>query len=536
MAIVVFAIAVTIRLAYLVMYAHSPFFGNYVADHEYYRDWALRIAQGQWIGTDVFEKGPLYSYLLGIIYRLFGCHDLGVLAGQLTLGSVTAVLTYSCAKRIFGKGTGLIAGVLSAIYGPMIYYECMIMKSFLLPLMVMLVLYAGLRYGESRCQRWLWLSGIAIGLACLVRENHVLLAVPTIIWVWAQDATGEQTRARRLLHCSLVLAAVVMPIVPCAIRNYAVSGQVVSVTAGGGEVFYMAFGPEAEPVYSPPSFVTSAAYMEHRDFLREAERRTGTSLTRSQSSQYWFRESFRAVIAEPGRVLFLTLRKGAVLFRDFEVPDSASFSDTRKHVSVLWLLPTFGWIMGAGFLGVFVCLRSFRRFLLPLGLAAMLVLSVLLTYNFGRFRIGLVPLWILFAAHGLAWLKACWKDRAVPTNAMRLIGAVLLVAILTVLAFLPLSQTTYHTAQAMNEGITAMHDGDFVRAESQFRLVLSLAKGTDMEYVAHNNLGAALTNQGKLREALGHFARAVELKPDYHDAVQNYQAVRQFLLQESQKP
>jgi hypothetical protein len=36
------------------------------------------------------------------------------------------------------------------------------------------------------------------------------------------------------LNALLLAAAVVLPILPCTVRNYAVSGELVPVTAGGG--------------------------------------------------------------------------------------------------------------------------------------------------------------------------------------------------------------------------------------------------------------------------------------------------------------
>jgi Flp pilus assembly protein TadD len=38
---------------------------------------------------------------------------------------------------------------------------------------------------------------------------------------------------------------------------------------------------------------------------------------------------------------------------------------------------------------------------------------------------------------------------------------------------------------------------------------------------AHNNLGIALLQQGRMNEAIGHFQKAVEIQPDYADAHNN---------------
>ena len=102
--------------------------------------------------------------------------------------------------------------------------------------------------------------------------------------------------------------------------------------------------------------------------------------------------------------MILTFKKAAVLLNDFEVPDSSIFNVTREFIPILRILPTFGWIIGLGLLGIGLCLTRYDQSQLPLGFAAAHALSVLMTYNFGRFRVGLVPLLMLFAAHGVVWI------------------------------------------------------------------------------------------------------------------------------------
>jgi tetratricopeptide (TPR) repeat protein len=43
---------------------------------------------------------------------------------------------------------------------------------------------------------------------------------------------------------------------------------------------------------------------------------------------------------------------------------------------------------------------------------------------------------------------------------------------------------------------------------------------------AHYNLGAALYQKGRITEAIGHFQKALEVRPDYADARRSLDAVR----------
>lgn len=442
----VVGLAAIVRLEYLALFAASPLYRFYIADHLYYRQWALRIAGGDWLGAGVFEQGPLYPYLLGIVFRLFGPHNAVPLALQAAAGVTTCALVYACGERLFGRTAAAIAGVLTAVYGPLVFYDVMLMKSFLSPLLTTLALYALLRSAEGNAPRWTVLAGAAVGLACLERENHILLLLPALAWIGLGspqpgEFSGAGDRSRRFARGALLVAGWALAVSPATIRNAVVAGEFALVTAGGGEVFYMAHGPDATGYYRPPTFVSALPGREHEDFRAEARRRTGREMTRTESSRYWAGEARRAILADPVRALKLAGVKLLILFDDFEVPDSENYRAYGWVIPLLRVLPTFGWITGVGCVGIVIGCGNWRRNLLPLGFLAMHVAGVLLTYNFGRFRIGMTPLVILFAAHAVVWIAAEWKSRR------RLaIGAAAGAGLISAASFLPppgYAETTY---------------------------------------------------------------------------------------------
>src|SRR5262245_18636399 len=65
--------ALLLRLAHLLSLRPLPTFTHYVMDEAYHDAWARRIASGDWLGgPEAFFRAPLYPYLLGLVYRLFG--------------------------------------------------------------------------------------------------------------------------------------------------------------------------------------------------------------------------------------------------------------------------------------------------------------------------------------------------------------------------------------------------------------------------------------------------------------------------------
>ncbi len=514
--------ALVARVVYFFLYHASPLNGYYVLDHQYYLEWARRIAAGDLVGGAVFEQGPLYPYLLAAAFRAVGERMPLVLAVQMAAGLGMTWLAYLSARRLFSPAASLGGGLLVAVYGPLVFYECLAMKSFLSPVLTVVALYAGLRWADGGRLGWLAVQGGAIGLACLERESHVLLWVPAAIWVGSQAAAQDRPWAWRWGRLGVLTAAMVACLIPTALRNYRVGGELVVVTAGGGEVFYMAHGPHANGYYRAPDFVKPNPFVEHEDFRREAERRAGRELTRGESSRFWFRAALRHAAAHPAGTLALTAKKAVILLNDFEVNDSENYRVARRVVGILRWLPSFGWISGLGLIGAAVCWRQGRRHQLLLGLVAAHVASVLLTYNFSRFRLGLTPLWCLLAAQGAAWLVDAWR-REDPATRRRATGYAVIAVLVTVLAFLPppgSAEMTYALDDELLLGRLACRAGDFDFAEMQYQHALLLMRQHEEQFPdSRGNQEALLAarvaedllRHGQPRRAIPYYRHALQL-------------------------
>src|SRR5262245_22680705 len=69
-------------------------------DPLYYHEWALRIAGGDLRGREAFEMSPLYPYLLGFVYKLFGEGPIVPRVLQSILGSLTCAGTALLGTRL----------------------------------------------------------------------------------------------------------------------------------------------------------------------------------------------------------------------------------------------------------------------------------------------------------------------------------------------------------------------------------------------------------------------------------------------------
>lgn len=451
-------LAAAVRVFYLCSLLTGPFAGLHRADQRFYRNWAAEIAEGRLVLPHAFEQGPLYAYGLGLLYSVFGERDWLVLTLQLGTGVVVTASVYVVGRRAYDLPTARLAAFATAVYGPLLYHEGLLMKSFLTPLLTTLVVAVLVGRWPNAFAR-IALAAAGIGLLCLVRESYSL-AIPIVIAVGAMEPESGSPIRRIVVVAGLVLGVVSLVTLPATVHNAAAGRPSVWVTTGGGEVLYMGWRPGATGYYEAPPFVRPDPFFEHEDFRLEAARRLGRPVDSVESARFWTRTAALEIASRPSDAVALTIRKLLILGNDFEVPDSEFYDVARRHTSPLAILPTFGWFLGPALLGLFVRTSLPYRMAI-LGMIGVHVATVLTTYNFGRFRLGATPLGILLASAGTMWIVRC--VRAAEPGTRRLGGVALLVAVLVSGAtFLPppgYAEAGYpRFAQQFDEYVSARQD------------------------------------------------------------------------------
>ena len=521
--VAIFVIAFAARALFFLLRGTSPLDGFLAGDEEYYLAWARRIAAGDWWGSQVFEQAPLYPYLLAVLFRLFGeSRDLAICL-QLAVGGGTAVLVYACARRLAGEATGRVAGLTAALYGPSIFHECMLMKTFLGPFLTSLWIYSGLRYADCRGRAWLACMGLATGVAALVNENHILLSVPAAVWVLLGHSSHHASPRRRAADVALLAIATCLPIAPVAIRNRLVGGEWVAVTAGGGEVFYIGHFEGATGGYTTPEFALADPMSQHEDFRREATRRAGREMSRGESSRYWFAEGLRAIRRDPMEELRRVGRKTLQFFGEEELSEGTDFRVTVHFVPILRWLPTFGWLLGPLILGCLLAIRHWRVWFLPLATVAVFWLSAILIFNLGRFRLSAAPACFMLASFGVVWIfeQAKAGHRAVAA-AMGLLAVALSVASLSTR-----ESAAEDVRLARVLGFMEARRGDHAAAEKHIRRAIDFheaelrSQGDHASRNDSHNLAALNSQLAQVLDALGrhdeaviHHRLAIELPQD----------------------
>ncbi len=116
-------LALSVRLFYLYESSANPSFTTPTVDSRTYDKLARSVAEGKDMNYEFFWQPFFYPAFLSAIYLASNSSIICAKVIQLLLGCVTCLLTYRLGKRIFDRRTGVIAGVMTALYGPLVFFE-----------------------------------------------------------------------------------------------------------------------------------------------------------------------------------------------------------------------------------------------------------------------------------------------------------------------------------------------------------------------------------------------------------------------------
>ena len=511
------AAALLLRLVYLHDLAATPFFSHPQMDALYHDAWARRLAAGDWIGSGVFFRAPLYPYFLGVLYRLFGPAYTLVRVVQFAIGTGTVVAVMRFLDPRFGRFAALAGGALLACYGPLIYFEGELLLVVLeapLNLAALWTLQRAMEHPTVR--RWVT-GGLVLGLAALARP--IVLAVPPVLAV----LLVVRRRRRGALDALVYGAAVLAMLSPVLIRNYAVGRDLVPVASQGGLNFYLGnhAGADGRAALAGRFRATWTGGIE--DARTQAEAALGRPLKPSEVSRYWYREAFGWIRSHPGDWLRLEARKLAYFWDAFEIPNNQDY----YYFSRLTRLFRTPLVFGFGLLGPLalagLALALLRR-RMPIVIAAVPLVLMTVVVSFfvcGRFRASLVPLFVLWAGIGAG--EAVRAVRGAERHRLLLYGAILLAAGAAMNLDCHGFRARYSTAEShLRLGVFYGASGRSEDAIGEYRRAVEADPGFVEGW---NNMGIAEAQAGRQVDARHAFEEALRRDPDHPKALSNLAAL-----------
>lgn len=518
--LVIFLIGFASQLAVLIRFSHSQDFIPKGDDMQFYSDWALRIAQGQWTDGKAFYGLPGYAFLLAAFYALLGYNPFAVGLVQAILFSLTAVLIYRLAFLVFPKGNPRQIGALAAL-GWIFFLPAQTFSVILMPTIWALVAYwacvAWLLRTRPTSPVWAWFClGLVMGITSMMVATILLLTPLVIVSIWLQAAPRMQPWSARFARAAIAAAlfgsGVFAGSAPAALHNHLIAHDPVMLSAHSGINLWIGNNPQATGYPKmPPGIRASQAFLL-QDSIKMAEQESGRPLTRAAVSAFWSNKAHTYIREHPGEWSRLIGRKFLNFWNTYPYDDLSSIKLFRSE-GITWPGLCFGWIAALGLTGmVFACREEGGARML--GAAVLLhMLALMPMFITERYRLAAVPGLLLFAAWYLSTLWAALARQdwlRVSMLSGTAFGAAVLVSI-------PRNDPTLWALDYYKEGIYAIEANDLERAETNLQMALNYSPMNAEVYFALGNLFSQRKDTPRAKAC---FRQALELNPR-HDGVLN---------------
>ena len=420
--LVIGALALALRLLYLADAASSPLQRNLELDPALHDAHAWALAQGQDLDrAQPYFRAPLYTHALALVYAVFG-HSVGAArVVQAGIGALTAVLLALIAWQLAGRRAAILAGILAALYGPMIFFTGELLSVTLeIALAAASVLFTLRAATGAHRPRDAALAGVFLSLGAITRPTVLPVAIVGLAWLLAK-------RAGRRTVIAYAVAALSLPVLVSA-RNAVVGGDPVFIASQGGINFFIGNNPAADGTTAYVPGIGSGLTSTHDAPARAAAKEEGRELRPSEVSAHWFRKGVTFWREHPGRALALYGKKIGLAWNRRELPNTLDQEFFGPHHSWLFRLPVLPGFALVAPIALAAAWSERRRASLLLGFLACTTLATAAFFVCDRFRLPLVVALIPLAGVGLDRAIAHVRDSGSVLRAARARPATLLIA------------------------------------------------------------------------------------------------------------
>jgi len=499
-------------------WAHRIIAGDWLGRdtyHPYFR-WMQQMDtldnwHARWGGKEIFHQAPLYPYALAGLLAIRNSPSFVILI-QLLVGALQPLVLFFLGRRLFDARVGLLAAALSAFYGPFVFYQSVLLRDWLPPILEPLILVMVLRaMDRPRWTAWV-LAGFVMGIAVLTKETALLLGIITLGWVAARYRHAGREALRSL---SWVVLGSLLCFSPLVARNILVGAPPLATSVQRSWIIIVGLVPDASPGgFSVPSAQARAIVNRSRGDTVAA-----------------FRETLRAYPDGVWGLARHQLRKLRTLVDPFEIPNNVNYYYGLERSPALSLSLGYGLIFPLGAAGLVLLLKTWPRPGLFYCYLAAALGSQLMTFVLARFRLAFIPVLILAGAYFCSRLLAMVRERQIPSvvGSLGLVAAIALAQQLWVpVGSIPMTLRTaeydYSAKVYASDGRLDLAVAEMARLRSKAGLNPAYHDLMEEASVGIGNYqvrwAAQMTETGRWQEARAHALQAQEA----------YQAQSRFTL------
>jgi len=165
---------------------------------------------------------------------------------QTISGSLTCVLTFYLGKKIFNTRIGFTAGLITAVYGPLIFYEIQLLATGIATFWVVVLLILFLKAQEKTDYPTVILLGICGGFSVITRSTFLPFFAVGIVWLIVKWRLKDFKTSKIILKLLIIVLLFGLINIPVAWKSKEVTGKFTILPETGGIALYIGNNPDVD--------------------------------------------------------------------------------------------------------------------------------------------------------------------------------------------------------------------------------------------------------------------------------------------------
>ncbi|OGL41713.1 MAG: hypothetical protein A2161_18045 [Candidatus Schekmanbacteria bacterium RBG_13_48_7] len=303
------------------------------------------------------------------------------------------LLFYFLLKNILTVKGRIIGLIMFVGYPLFLFYESQLLNATILTALLICLILLIYKNNKSPTKLLSAMIGITLGIMIIGRGTYIFYLPVILVFSYIKISADK-----RIKLVGIILLSTVAILLPVTIRNYAVTKRIVFLTTNSGINFFIGNNPLSEGGYVMLDSVDPDKDPSGKNFAESSLKR---SLNEKEISEFWRNLALKEIRKYPGHYILLYLKKILLFFSGYEIPqieNSYYYRDNITHV-LKYLPVTFPFIAPLAVLGMIVGFRKRGDLLLLKILLITHALSMSIFFVSSRYRLPVIPIFIVFAAY-----------------------------------------------------------------------------------------------------------------------------------------
>ncbi len=517
LAISLFLIALCLRLLFLYDFSDNPTFTAPVVDAQTYDVLARDLAAGKPLAEELFWQPLFYPLWLSSVYRISDSSILLAKVFQAILGSATCLLTFLLALHFLDRRSAILAGLITAFYGPLLFFESQLVATGWAAFWSVLLLLLFVIAERQRNLRAFALLGACGALSILTRPTFLPFFIAACLVLFLGLAREKMAPSRQLTRFSVLLLGCALFLLPVALFNQQLTGRLGILPSSGGINLFIGNNLQREETLTARPGAQWQAIVH-----LPAQAGEWGNIWKQQ--EYFLARVRDYALTAPADFAKGLGQKTLQLLSGRETPRNVDLYELSQWSTLLrfltWKISGFGFPFGVLLPLAMIGLGSqWRKYPAPVILFPFLYgASLVLVFVTARYRTPMIPVLSIFAASGVfaisdviqnkRWRAAAW----IGTSALAIVLAACLPG--------PFAEErqSYYGEMYREAALYKIRQNQLPEARALF---LKSIEEDPSSSEAHSGLAQTFYRQGRVREAKAEWERAVALNPDWFEAVNN---------------